>query len=287
MNPFFTAKQRIKILRWELRRNLTAAHWGSHNLQKSPTVLGNSMPKSGSHLITQVLKGFTRLGPFVNTGFPPVNRSENNHKLRKDEVIANIEHMRPGDISYGYIKSEKDYIALLTQSNRATVFLYRDPRDMIVSHVFYATQIHPGHGMHEYYTEKLTSMEERINAAIRGVNVPGSELSPIRVKYDGYMDWLNQPDILSLRFEDLILNRGFSLGELLDFLNKRGFPIQIEHEKAIAVLESTISHRKSGTYRKAQPGNWREHFTEANKAIFKEHTGDLLERLEYEKDGFW
>ena len=39
--------------------------------------------------------------------------------------------------------------------------------------------------MHRYYTEELHSMEERIDAAIQGVQEPGSELSRMRAKYAG------------------------------------------------------------------------------------------------------
>ena len=53
------------------------------------------------------------------------------------------------------------------------------------------------------------------------------------------------------------------------------------------MLEQAIAPKKSGTFRKGQPGNWREHFSEANKAFFKENAGDLLIRLGYEKDHDW
>ena len=55
------------------------------------------MPKSGSHLINQVVQGLAQLGPFVNSGFPPVNRDEVNDKLPDAEVLANLRRMRPGD----------------------------------------------------------------------------------------------------------------------------------------------------------------------------------------------
>jgi len=44
---------------------------------------------------------------------------------------------------------------------------------MLVSHVFYATDMHPGHGITSYYTEVLTSMDKRLNAAIQGVDEEG------------------------------------------------------------------------------------------------------------------
>jgi len=283
----------LKIARWQYRRAMVSLRWGPSALRNTPAVLGNAMPKSGSHLINQVVQGLTGLGPFVNSGFPPVNRDEINNKLTEREVLANLKQMRPGDIGYGYIKATPPFVSLLTQHGRATVFVYRDPRDMIVSHVFYATQMHTGHGMHRYYNETLQTMEQRINAAIEGVEEldssgnPSRALSPIHAKYESYMGWLEQPAVLCLRFEDLILERLAALGRLLDYLTVRGFEPRLNRAQEIEILQNAIAPKKSGTFRKGQPGNWREHFTPANIAFFKEHTGDLLIRLGYEADMDW
>jgi hypothetical protein len=287
MNAYYTAKYWLKLGRWRARRLSVALRWGPENLRQTPAVLGNAMPKSGSHLIIQVLQGLTRLGPFVNPGFPPVNRSETNDKLSKEATLANIERMRPGDIAYGYLPGREPFIRALTAPGRATIFVYRDPRDMIVSHVFYAAQMHPGHGMHRYYTETLHTMEERINAAIQGVDEPGSELNSVRAKYEDYLGWLAQPGVLCLRFEDLILDRSTALGCSLDDLAGRGFTPRIPHEEAIEILDQAIAPRKSGTFRKGKPGNWQEHFTPLNKTKFKEVAGDLLIRLGYEENQHW
>jgi hypothetical protein len=287
MNAYYNLKLVLKRLRWQSRRAAAALRWGPGALQRAPAVLGNAMPKSGSHLIIQVLQGLARLGPFVNPGFPPVNRSEANQKLGERAILANIKRMRSGDIGYGYISAVEPYLSVLSRPGRATVFIYRDPRDMIISHVFYATKMHPGHWMHHYYTEVLTSMEERINAAIQGVEEPGSQLTDIRRRYDGYQGWLEQPGVLALRFEQLILERPAALGSLLDYLETRGFTPKIDRARAVELLAQSIAPKKSGTFRKGQPGNWREHFTEANKALFKEHTGDLLTRLGYEQNNDW
>ena len=287
MNARYSAKHWLKLARWQSRRLAVALRWGSDTLNKTPSVLGNAMPKSGSHLINQVVQGLTRLGPFVNPGFPPVNRDEVNEKLPDDAILANLEQMRPGDISYGYIKARQPFLPVLTQAGRATIFVYRDPRDMLVSHVFYATQMHAGHGMHRYYNDTLKSMEERLNAAIEGVEEPGSQLSPVRTKYDGYIGWLDQPVVLCLRFEDLILDRQNTLDRLLSYLEQRGFTSTMPRSQEIEILSQAIAPKKSGTFRKGQPGNWREHFTAANKTSFKQQTGDLLIRLGYETSADW
>jgi hypothetical protein len=287
MKSIYTVKHWIKLGRWQARRAVTALRWGPMNLRNAPVVLGNAMPKSGSHLIIQVLQGLTSLGPFVNPGFPPVNRAEDNSKLSEAAILANIHRMRPGDIGYGYLGADEPFISALTQPGKATIFVYRDPRDMIVSHIFYATQMHEEHWMHHYYTEVLHNMEERINAAIHGVQEPGSELTPVRVRYDGYLGWLECPEVLSLRFEDLILEREAAFERLLDYLEKRGFSQKLPRTQAIEILKDAITPKKSGTFRKGKPGNWAEYFTDANKASFKECTGDLLIRLGYEQGGNW
>ena len=287
MNAYHTTRNYLKLGRWRLRRAAAVIRWGSENMSRLPAVLGNAMPKSGSHLIIQVLQGLTQLGAFVNAGFPPVNRSEDNSKLTDAAILTNIERMRPGDIAYGYIQAQEPFLTALTKPGRATVFVYRDPRDMIVSHVFYATQIHAGHGMHRYYTEVLGSMEERINAAIQGVDEEGSELSGVRSKYDGYLGWLNQPSVLSVRFEDLILDRDTELDRLLEYLEMRGLSLQVGRSQAIEILKQAIIPKKSGTYRKGKPGNWQEHFTPQNIALFKEKAGELLISLGYESDNSW
>jgi hypothetical protein len=287
MSVYYSTKHWLKLGRWRSRRAFAALRWGLDNLRQAPVVLGNAMPKSGSHLIIQVLQGLPKLGPFVNPGFPPVNRSEDNSKQPDEVVIANLKRMQPGDIGYGYVNARQPFISLLTQPGRATVFVYRDPRDMIVSHVFYATQMHAGHGMHQYYTESLKTMEARIDAVIRGVEEPGSELSPIRSKYENYLGWLDQPEVLCLRFEDLILKREESLRRLLDYLESRGARLSVARSQAIQTLSEAIAPQKSGTFRKGQPGNWREYFSEANKTFFKEATSDLLFRLGYESTADW
>jgi hypothetical protein len=287
MNLLYTAKHQLKIVRWQARRAAVGLRWGNTTLQKMPIVLGNAMPKSGSHLIIQVLQGLTRLGPLVNPGFPPVNREEDNSKLPDKAILTNIQRMCPGDIGYGYIGAQEPFVSALTAPGRATVFVYRDPRDMIISHIFYATQMHEGHWMHRYYTETLHTMEGRIEAAILGVQEPGSELTPIHLRYAGYIGWLDQPQALCLRFEDLILDREAALNRLLDYLAGRGFTLKVSRREAIKVLQEAISPKKSGTFRKGKPGNWREYFSEKNKKLFKATAGDLLIRLGYEKDADW
>jgi hypothetical protein len=279
-------KQPVKMLRWRARRARAARTWGAAELAHMPIVIGNAMPKSGSHLLIQVLQGLTKIGPFVDPGLPPLTRSAGNRNLSDESVLANLHNLQAGDIAYAYLHAREPYLSELSRPNVAAFFIYRDPRDVIVSQIFYALEMHKGHGMHRYYTE-LKTMEERINAAINGVQTATAQLSPIRAKYEHYLGWLSQINALSLRFEDLILERQPALNRVLDHLAARGFSAQPPRPQALAALEMAIAPRASGTFRKGQPGEWKQHFTEANKQTFKAAGGDLLQTLGYEKDAKW
>ncbi len=283
----YPLKRQLKTLRWHYRRRQAARRYGAEALSRAPVVFGNAIPKSGSHLIIQVLLGLTEIGPFVDPGFPPVNRDEANRKLSAAATLANLRAMRPGDIGYGYLGCEQPYLGLLTAPERATVFIYRDPRDVIISSVFYISELNPSHTLHAYYNREFDSVEARINAEITGIDDPDNPYSGVRKRFEKYIGWLNQPSVLSLRFEEIILARDEALNRLLDYLEARGAEFAVPRDQALAALHATIQPKKSGTFRKGQPGNWREHFTQANKTLFKETAGDILLRLGYEKDNDW
>jgi len=280
-------KHALKRFRWQARRARAMLRWGPHALWSAPAVLGNAIPKSGSHLIIQVLQGLTAIGPFVDGGFPPVNRAEDNRKLPDSIILRNIRRMRPGDIGYGYVGCYQPFVDALSAPGRATIFVYRDPRDAVVSSVFYATEMNPRHAMHRYYNERLRTLEERINVAIRGLDDPDLPYSSVRQRFEKYLGWLEQPAVLSLRFEDLQTERTAAFERILDYLERRGWRNQPPRETALRALHAAVQPRKSGTFRKGTPGGWRAHFTEANKALFKEVAGDLLIRLGYEQDMDW
>lgn len=109
----------------------------------------------------------------------------------------------------------------------------------------------------------------------------------VKQRYEGVFQWLEQNNVLCLRFEDLINNRDATLSAMLDEVEKTGYKIPTPREQALAVLVEAIQPKKSHTFRSGKTGGWREHFTEEHKRLFKEVAGDLLVRLGYEKGNDW
>jgi hypothetical protein len=64
-------------------------------------------------------------------------------------------------------------------------------------------------------------------------------------------------------------------------------PLQTTRQLILNSLETSINPKKSPTFRSGKTGEWKKHFTDEHKKIFKEVAGDLLVKLGYEKDNNW
>jgi hypothetical protein len=263
------------------------ARWKRFSFDDVPPIFGNSKPKSGSHLLLQILNGFTRIMPYRYVEAEPVRTiTKDGRRRTKEEILGELEKLPRGVIGWGYVEAAPENVAVLCQPGRVNYFIYRDPRDMLVSQVFFATDMHEEHGMHAYY-KSLPDFGARLKAAITGVEEDGLKMVSVSQRYEGVFQWLEQKNVLCLRFEDLINSRNAALSSMLDEVEKTGYQIPTPREKALSILAEAIQPKKSHTFRSGKTGGWREFFTEEHKRIFKDVAGDLLVRLGYEKNNNW
>jgi sulfotransferase 6B1 len=261
--------------------------WKRLSFDQAPPVFGNSKPKSGSHLLLQVLNGFTQIMPYAYVAAEPVRTiTKDGRRKKKEEVRSELQRIPRGVIGWGYVEASPENVAVLCQPDRVNYFIYRDPRDMLVSQVFFATDMHEEHGMHEYYNS-LPDFGDRLKVAITGIDRDGLKMVSVKQRYEGVFEWLEQPDVMCIRFEDLVNNRDATLRVMLDEVEKTGYLIPTPREKALEILGEAIRPRKSHTFRSGKTGGWREHFKDEHKALFKDVAGDLLVRLGYEEDNDW
>jgi hypothetical protein len=261
--------------------------WRRFSFGDAPPVFGNSKPKSGSHLLLQILNGFTQIMPYRYVDAEPIRAITRDGRRRTtDEILVDLKSTRDGVIGWGYVEASPENVAFLCQPDRVNYFIYRDPRDMLVSQVFFATDMHEEHGMHEYYNS-LPDFGERLKVAITGIDRGGLYMVSVKQRYEGVFEWLEQKPVMCIRFEDLINNRDAALSSMLDEVEKTGYKIPTPREKALSVLIEAIQPRKSHTFRSGKTGGWREFFSPEHKKLFKDVAGDLLVRLEYEKNNDW
>ena len=276
----------LRWLRWQGRRARVRVKYGQI---ETPALFANSFPKSGTHLLTQVLAGFAELGPFVVTGWPATTMFDGpTGKLRpQSEILQAVNRLRPGDLGYGHLHARPEIVAALCRPDMAPFFILRDPRDVVVSHVFYVTELETSHVHHRYYVDELDSFEERLRVSILGR--PGLEdpFPDIAGRFAPYLGWLENEMVLTLRFEDFITSQEETLGRVYDHVAQRGFEFSGGRPQAVERLAARIDPKQSPTFRSGKIGGWKEHFNAEHKALFKQVTGDLLVRLGYEKDLDW
>jgi hypothetical protein len=261
--------------------------WKRLSFNDAPSIFGNSKPKSGSHLLLQILNGFTQTMPYKYVEADPIRTiQKEGRRKKKEEILNELKQTPRGVIGWGYVEASPENVAFLCQPDRVNYFIYRDPRDMLISQVHFATDMHEEHGMHEYYNS-LPDFGERLKVAITGIDRNGLYMVSVSQRYEGVFQWLEQKNVMCLRFEDLINNRDATLNAMLDEVEKTGFKIPTPREKAITLLVDAIQPKKSHTFRSGSTGGWREHFTDDHKKLFKDVAGDLLVRLKYEKDNDW
>ncbi len=252
-----------------------------------PVLLGISFPKSGTHLLDQILLGFSNVAPFSKRlhSFYAEYEGESGRKRAPEQALAWLDSLQPRDVASAHLFARPDAVKRVCSPAFVPYFIFRDPRDVVVSHVFYVTDMEARHVHHDYY-QSLPDFNARLNVSILGRPDASIEFSNIADRFAPYLDWLNHPEVMAIHFEDLILDRASALTRIMEHFLARA-PLPTTRQLILNSLETSINPKKSPTFRSGKTGEWRKHFTDEHKKIFKDVAGDLLIKLGYEKDGNW
>ncbi|MBK9007074.1 MAG: sulfotransferase domain-containing protein [Anaerolineae bacterium] len=247
-----------------------------------PILLGISFPKSGTHLLDQILLGFSNVAPYAKRlhSFYAEYEGESGVKRAPEQSLRWLDSLSPRDVASAHLFARPEAIARVSSPKFIPYFIFRDPRDVVVSHVFYVTEMEKNHVHHAYY-QSLPDFDSRLKVSILGRPDAGIEFPNIAERFAPYMDWLNHPEVLSIHFEDLINDRAATLTRILDHFLTR-IPLQTPRKLILDSLESSINPSRSPTFRSGKTGEWKKYFTDEHKKIFDDVAGDLLMKLGYE-----
>ena len=252
-----------------------------------PALLGISFPKSGTHLLDQILLGFANVAPYARRvhSFYAEYEGESGKKRDPQQALNWLDSLRPRDIASAHLFARAEAVARVCSEKFAPYFIFRDPRDVVVSHVFYVTDMEARHVHHEYYKSQ-PDFDVRLKVSILGRTDTNIEFPNIAERFAPYLGWLDHKEVLTIHFEDLIHHREATLTSIMDHLLSR-VTLQAPQQLILDSLEASINPKKSPTFRSGKTGEWKKHFTDEHKRIFKEVAGDLLVKLGYEKDNNW
>jgi hypothetical protein len=255
--------------------------------QELPILLGISFPKSGTHLLDQILLGFSKVAPYAKRlhSFYAEYEGESGIKRAPEQALAWLDALRPNDVASAHLFARPEAITRVCLPRFVPYFIFRDPRDVVVSHVFYVTEMETRHVHHKYY-QTLPDFNARLHVSILGRSDIPMEFPDIASRFTPYLNWLERDEVLTLHFEDLINDRAATLTRIMDHLLVRA-TLQTTRQLILDSLESSINPSRSPTFRSGKTGEWKKHFTDEHKKIFKDVAGDLLVKLGYEKDNDW
>jgi len=257
------------------------------NYRLTPPVLANSFPKSGTHLLFQVVDGLpntTNYGAFLAS----MTSSFQFRERSPENVGRFIRSFAPGEVIRAHLFFDKQNAADLAATNVVHYYIYRDPRDVVVSEAHYLRDMNRWHRLAPYF-RKLPSIDEAIMLSITGFVPPiqGLEYPDIAARFERYAPWLERDDCLAIRFEDLASEkRSAVIRQMAEFYSRR-CGSRFDVEVCVASMTASIAPDKSHTFRSGKKAGWQREFTPEHRERFAAIAGDLLVELGYEPDDAW
>ena len=271
------------------RRNLL-----SRGRRDKPLIVCNSYPKSGTHLLYQILYSLpetTKWNDIVSVQALCGIMNTAAHIRWKIGAVPD------GSIVRSHLMYSEEVRSILANESCKQLFIYRDLRDVAVSHARWVLK-EPQIFLHDIYTQ-MSSFDEQLMSTIQGVPLGtpfGSNLSQPNIGQDfsRWAGWIDDPDTLAIRFEDLVGERGggdeekrlYIVSQILDHLEISLSPTKIRSQFASHAMNPGESHTfvKGG---KGKIGGWKTFFNQAHQEAFKKVAGHHLIELGYESNLAW
>lgn len=263
------------------------------NTKKTLTIC-NSYPKSGTHLLYQILyslPGLIQWDDIVSVQALCGIINTSSHIRWKIGSAPNNSIIR------SHLMHCEEINNIIQEFNCKVIFIYRDLRDVAVSHARWVTK-EPRIFLHQYYMS-LDSFDKQLMCSIKGVPLGtpfGSNVSQpdIGQDFSRWQGWIDEPTVLAVKFEDLVGERGGgceatriqTIEKIVNYLQVDLSLTEIKNTLTSEIMNPQESHtfRKGG---KGELGGWRKVFQSEHKQAFKQVAGELLIQLGYEENFDW
>lgn len=242
------------------------------------------LPKSGTTWLEKMLSTYPG---FHDLLIPDVASHElssggsDDYELPAD-MFSRFENMLV--VTKMHIHGSPHNVGTLRDAGVRYVVLYRDLRDVAVSHVFYVRQV-PWHPEHRLYVER--SLEDGLNLFAERT------LSRFAKWVRSWHENADPKACLILKYEDMLSDPVTALGPVA-----RHFQLDDSEAMLSSIADAHSFQRLSGGraqgeadsasfFRKGVAGDWRSHFTRSHRDAYKERIGSFLIDFGYERDLSW
>lgn len=268
---------------------------GDAEIELRPRILVNGFPKSGLHLATLLARCVVTDAavPTAWGGTFQLN-AWSTEWLPATKVFPTLSRIVDNSFLKGHVGYSPRIEQYLFWHGVSMAFVFRDPRDVLVSQSFHVLADDDGRFTHpgKSVFRALATHEDVLLACLEGIG----PYAGLFERWSLYANWLAVSWVFKLRFEDMRLRPDETARRFAAYVYERlgqanGLDVKLPED----VLDEAVGHMTramkrtelSPTFRKGNVGDWRDHFTPRVKTAFKLRAGDWLERLGYEDNDDW
>lgn len=252
---------------------------------KTKPFIMSTVPKSGTHLLHQILNGM----PDYYMNLPDTNKKfffdvikapdafykqiYNDHEKRMKDLGNN-------EFGLGHIRYTKAYHELLKTTNLKHIFLYRDPRDVLVSLGFFIKEKWNEHPLYETFQNPELKLKDRVMTIIHGTD----QWPDFNTYMSGFYDWLDVKDkTLHISFEQLMQSQASQHETVMNIIRFiwEDQEAPLSYEKMAEQMINKINPEKSATFRSGKIGNWLQVFDQEIADAFQKNAGSLIKKAGY------
>lgn len=217
-------------------------------------------------------------GTFITTTPSIPHRRIPNNKL-----VKKIKGIVPGEIVRAHLEYEQSVYKELINQDVLHFFIYRDPRDIVISEAMYLTYMNKWHSLHKYF-RNLANDEQRIMLAINGLDAKSKYHYPNVVeRFSSYLNWIESPSVISLKYEEL------TNSNLREVVMKRmakviidKYSLSLSAESMVEKMTKSINPENSHTFRSGGTQKWKKYFNDDHTSAFQNCGGiSLLNKMKY------
>lgn len=250
-------------------------------------IICNSFPKSGTYLLFSILQSIPGVKDWGN--FIASKPSFTYREIDSRKISKKINSLVGNELVGAHIFYSKDVYKTILEKNCIIFFIYRDPRDIVISEANYLYDMNRYHRLHKYF-KKFPDLNDRIMFSIKGDEFYKTPIPYLNIKdrFNKYKEWMYYKDVFSIRYEDLIYNEKEEyIKNIINFYKEHSSNNNFNTDLIVKKAIKNSEPKKSHTYRTGKSEGWKKIFTEEHKKVFKDIAGDLLIDLGYEKDLNW
>lgn len=244
-----------------------------------PPVIANSVPKSGTHLLLQVLGSLPGMRPWgLFLASQPSFRFEN---IAPERMGRKVRAMADRELAGAHLYWSEAVERALVARGVVHFLIYRDPRDVVVSEAHYLAEMNRWHRLHGRF-RSMPDLQSRIRLSITGLDPSsGTDYPDISERYGRFLDWIRSEGVCAVRYEDLSGDACRSVvSDIVAHWAARDADTRSQEMLVDRAMEA-IRPEESHTFRSGGSGKWRDIMNDETRECFVRHAESLVVELGY------